>query len=147
MFLVWSRQVGSKGILIMSMQDPIADMPTRIRNGQVRSKFEVQMPASSKKTAVARVLKEEGYISDFRLEGEAPKEQLVLALKYYQGEPVIEKIQRVSRPGLRVYRNKDNLPSIIGGLGVAVISTSKGMMSDRQARNLGIGGEVICAVY
>ena len=131
----------------MSMQDPIADMLTRIRNGQNRSKFEVQMPASSKKTAVARVLKDEGYIADFRLEGESPKEQLVLGLKYYQGDPVIEKIQRVSRPGLRVYRDKDNLPSVIGGLGVAIISTSRGMMSDRQARESGIGGEVICAVY
>ena len=131
----------------MSMQDPIADMLTRIRNAQARSKFEVQMPASSKKTAVARVLKDEGYIADFRLEGESPKEQLVLGLKYYQGDPVIEKIQRVSRPGLRVYRDKDNLPSVIGGLGVAIISTSRGMMSDRQARDSGIGGEVICAVY
>ena len=131
----------------MSMQDPIADMLTRIRNAQARSKFEVQMPASSKKTAVARVLKDEGYIADFRLEGESPKEQLVLGLKYYQGDPVIEKIQRVSRPGLRVYRDKDNLPSVIGGLGVAIISTSRGMMSDRQARYSGIGGEVICAVY
>ena len=131
----------------MSMQDPVADMLTRIRNGQARSKLEVRMPASSKKAAVAKVLEEEGYISGFRLEGESPKEEIVLGLKYYQGEPVIEKIERVSRPGLRVYRNKDNLPSVIGGLGVAVISTSKGMMSDRQARESGIGGEVICAVY
>lgn len=131
----------------MSMQDPISDMLTRIRNGQERAKREVSMPASTKKAAVAEVLKSEGYISDFRVEEDGTHPQLRIELKYYQGKPVIERIRRVSRPGLRVYRSKDELPSVVGGLGVAIISTSKGLMSDREARAQGIGGEVVCSVY
>lgn len=131
----------------MSMQDPISDMLTRIRNGQERAKREVSMPASSKKAAIAEVLKKEGYISDYRVDTDGAKPQLCIELKYYQGKPVIEKIQRVSRPGLRVYRATGELPSVVGGLGVAIVSTSKGLMSDREARSQGIGGEVICSVY
>lgn len=131
----------------MSMQDPIADMLTRLRNGQARAKREVSMPASGKKVAVAAVLKNEGYISDFRTEGDGAKRELKVELKYFEGKPVIEKIERVSRPGLRIYRGNDELPTVVGGLGVAIISTSKGLMSDRQARAEGIGGEVICSVY
>ena len=131
----------------MSMQDPISDMLTRLRNAQARAKREVAMPASGKKTAIAEVLKSEGYISDYRVEGEGTKRSLVVELKYYEGQPVIEKIERVSRPGLRIYRNKDELPTVIGGLGVAIISTSRGLMSDREARAQGVGGEVICSVY
>lgn len=131
----------------MSMQDPISDMLTRLRNAQARAKREVTMPASRGKAAIAEVLKKEGYIADCRIEGEEPKRQLTIELKYYQGKPVIERIQRVSRPGLRVYRAKDELPTVVGGLGVAIVSTSKGLMSDRDARAQGIGGEVICSVY
>lgn len=131
----------------MSMQDPISDMLTRLRNAQARAKREVTMPASSGKAAIAEVLKKEGYILDFRIEGDEPKRQLTIELKYYQGKPVIERIKRVSRPGLRVYRAKDELPTVVGGLGVAIVSTSKGLMSDRDARAQGIGGEVICSVY
>lgn len=131
----------------MSMQDPISDMLTRIRNGQERAKREVSMPASRKKAAIAEVLEKEGYIAGFRVDAEGPKPQLHVELKYYEGKPVIEKIERVSRPGLRVYRGGDKLPSVVGGLGVAIISTSKGLMSDREARAQGIGGEVVCAVY
>jgi small subunit ribosomal protein S8 len=131
----------------MSMQDPIADMLTRLRNGQARAKREVAMPASAKKTAIAAVLKSEGFVENYRTEGEGVKKQLVVELKYYQGKPVIERIKRVSRPGLRVYRTNDKLPTVVGGLGVAIISTSRGLMSDRQARAQGIGGEVICSIY
>ncbi|MGE0482928.1 MAG: 30S ribosomal protein S8 [Gammaproteobacteria bacterium] len=131
----------------MSMQDPIGDMLTRLRNAQARSKREAVMPASGKKAAIAEVLKNEGYIVDYRLDGEGATRTLTVELKYYRGKPVIERIQRVSRPGLRVYRSKDELPSIVGGLGVAIVSTSKGLMSDREARAQGIGGEVICSVY
>jgi small subunit ribosomal protein S8 len=131
----------------MSMQDPISDMLTRIRNGQERAKREVSMPASTKKAAIAEVLKKEGYITDYRIEGDAPKKELKVELKYFQGKPVIEHVERVSRPGLRIYRRKDELPSVVAGLGVAIISTSKGLMSDREARAQGIGGEVICSVY
>ena len=131
----------------MSMQDPISDMLTRVRNAQERSKREVVMPASGKKAAIAEVLKQEGYITDYRVEGEGAGRALRIELKYYRGKPVIERIVRVSRPGLRVYRTKDELPSIVGGLGVAIVSTSKGLMSDREARAHGIGGEVICSVY
>ena len=131
----------------MSMQDPISDMLTRVRNAQARAKREVTMPASRKKAAIAEVLKNEGYVVGYRLEGEGSTQQLVIELKYYQGKPVIENIKRVSRPGLRVYRSKDELPTIVGGLGVAIVSTSKGLMSDRQARAEGIGGEVVCSVY
>ena len=130
----------------MSMQDPIADMLTRLRNGQARAKREVLMPASTKKAAIAEVLKNEGYIIDYRVDGDGVQKELKVELKYYQGKPVIEKIERVSRPGLRVYRAKGELPTVVGGLGVAIISTSKGLMSDRQARAEGIGGEVICSV-
>jgi len=131
----------------MSMQDPISDMLTRVRNAQERAKREVVMPASGKKAAIAEVLKNEGFITDYRVEGEGAQRALRIELKYYQGRPVIERIQRVSRPGLRVYRSKDELPSVVGGLGVAIVSTSKGLMSDREARAQGIGGEVICSVY
>ncbi|MEQ8231443.1 MAG: 30S ribosomal protein S8 [Gammaproteobacteria bacterium] len=131
----------------MSMQDPISDMLTRVRNAQERSKREVVMPASGKKAAIAEVLKKEGYIIDYRVDGDGAARELRIQLKYYQGRPVIERIQRVSRPGLRVYRTKDELPSVVGGLGVAIISTSKGLMSDREARAQGIGGEVVCSVY
>jgi small subunit ribosomal protein S8 len=131
----------------MSMQDPISDMLTRVRNAQERAKREVVMPASGKKAAIAEVLKKEGYITDYRLEGEGAKRELRIELKYYQGRPVIERIERVSRPGLRVYRAKGELPAVVGGLGVAIVSTSKGLMSDREARAQGIGGEVICSVY
>jgi len=131
----------------MSMQDPIADMLTRIRNAQARVKREVVIPASKRKAAIAEVLKSEGYIADYRVnEGEGHPE-LVVELRYYDGRPVIEKIQRVSRPGLRVYRGSEELPRIVGGLGIAIVSTSRGLMTDRAARALGIGGEVICSVY
>ncbi len=131
----------------MSMQDPIADMLTRIRNAQARAKREVLMPASKRKAAIAAVLKSEGYIADYRLAEGAGHPQMVIELKYYNGRPVIEKIQRVSRPGLRAYRTSDELPKIVGGLGVAIVSTSRGLMTDRAARAQGIGGEVICSVY
>lgn len=131
----------------MSMQDPIADMLTRLRNGQARAKREVAMPASGKKTAIAEVLKNEGYIVGYHVDGEGASRQLKVELKYYQGKPVIERIKRISRPGLRVYRTNDKLPTVVGGLGVAIISTSRGLMSDRQARAQGIGGEVLCSVY
>lgn len=131
----------------MSMQDPIADMLTRIRNAQARAKRDVLIPASQRKAAIAEVLKNEGYILDYRIiEGEGHP-QISIELKYYDGKPVIEKIQRVSRPGLRVYRGRDDLPRVVGGLGVAIVSTSRGLMTDRAARALGIGGEVICSVY
>jgi len=131
----------------MSMQDPIADMLTRIRNAQARAKREVSIPASRRKAAIAEVLKSEGYIADYRVnEGEGHPE-LVVELRYYDGRPVIEKIQRVSRPGLRVYRGCEELPRFVGGLGIAIVSTSRGLMTDRAARAQGIGGEVICSVY
>ena len=131
----------------MTMQDPIADMFTRIRNAQARDRKVVSMPASKLKAAVAQVLKDEGYIGDFRtLEGEGHP-QMEIDLKYYQGKPVIERIQRSSRPGLRIYRGKDALPTVVGGLGIAIVSTSKGLMTDREARAQGIGGEVLCSVY
>ena len=130
----------------MSMTDPIADMLTRIRNGQKARKVSVSMPASSAKEAVARVLKEEGYITDFASAGEGAAKTLSVELKYFEGVPVIERIERASRPGLRVYRGKEELPKVLGGLGVAIVSTSAGVMSDRQAREKGIGGEVLCIV-
>ncbi len=130
----------------MSMTDPIADLLTRIRNGQRARKTAVTMPSSTAKVAVARVLKDEGYIGDYRVSEDGAKASLEIDLKYFEGEPVIEKIRRVSKPGLRVYRGKDELPTVIGGLGVAIVSTSKGVMSDRQARSDGVGGEVICIV-
>lgn len=131
----------------MSMQDPIGDMLTRIRNAQARAKREVAMPASKRKSAIAEVLKKEGYIVDYKVDGEGAAKELRIELKYFRGKPVIERVWRVSRPGLRIYKTKDQLPSIIGGLGVAIVSTSKGLMSDREARAQGIGGEIICSVY
>jgi small subunit ribosomal protein S8 len=128
------------------MTDPIADLLTRIRNGQSSGKTEVNVPASKVKLAIAKVLKDEGYIEDFastQLEG---KPMLAVQLKYYQGRPVIDRLERISRPGLRVYKGKDELPSILGGLGIAIVSTSQGVMSDRQARAAGHGGEVLCIV-
>jgi small subunit ribosomal protein S8 len=128
------------------MTDPVSDMLTRIRNGQKARKVSVTMPASKAKTAVARVLKDEGYIADFSTGADGGKEALTVELKYFEGKPVIERIQRVSKPGLRIYRGKDEVPKVLGGLGVAIVSTSAGVMSDRQAREKGIGGEVLCVV-
>ncbi|MBK1703225.1 30S ribosomal protein S8 [Halochromatium glycolicum] len=131
----------------MSMSDPIADMLTRIRNGQARGKITISMPLSKKKRAVADLLKDEGYIADASVEDdENGKPQLILKLKYYRGRPVIEHLKRVSRPGLRIYRGKDELPRVWAGLGVAIVSTSKGLMSDRAARQAGHGGEIIAYV-
>ena len=130
----------------MSMTDPIADMLTRIRNGLAASKVEVSMPASKLKKAVAEVLKSEGYISDYSLQDIDGKPVLSVVLKYYEGQPVIDVIKRVSRPGLRVYKGNDELPKVRDGLGVAIISTSTGLMSDRAARKAGHGGEVLCYV-
>jgi small subunit ribosomal protein S8 len=128
------------------MTDPIADLLTRIRNGQAANKVEVSMPSSKLKCAIANVLKEEGYISDFATSDEDGKAILTVTLKYHNGTPVIETIKRSSRPGLRLYRGKDEIPSIQNGLGVAIVSTSKGVMSDRQARAAGEGGEILCVV-
>jgi small subunit ribosomal protein S8 len=128
------------------MTDPIADMLTRIRNAQKARKVNVSMPSSTSKQAVARVLKDEGYIADFSVANEGTKSSLTVELKYFEGAPVIERVRRVSKPGLRVYRGKDELPKVLGGLGIAIVSTSAGVMSDRQAREQGIGGEVICIV-
>ena len=130
----------------MTMTDPISDMLTRIRNGQKARKVSVSMPASNAKEAVARVLKDEGYITDYSVAGEGASKALNVELKYFEGVPVIESIQRASRPGLRIYRGKEKLPQVLGGLGVAIVSTSAGVMSDREAREKGIGGEVICIV-
>jgi small subunit ribosomal protein S8 len=128
------------------MSDPIADMLTRIRNAQSTNKASVTMPASKLKGAIAGVLKDEGYIDDFAVRENEGKPLLDISLKYYAGRPVIEKIERVSRPGLRVYRGNDNIPQVMNGLGVAIVSTSKGVMTDRKARAAGIGGEVLCVV-
>ncbi len=130
----------------MSMNDPVADMLTRIRNAQATEKATVSMPSSRLKLAIAGVLKEEGYITDFSVDGGGKKPQLTITLKYYQGQPVIEQIKRVSRPGLRAYRGASDLPRVNNGLGVAIVSTSNGVMTDRAARAAGIGGEVICIV-
>ncbi len=130
----------------MSMQDTLADMLTRIRNGHMAEKSAVTMPASKLKASVAAVLKEEGYIADFAVEGEG-KPVMTVELKYFEGKPVIESIQRVSRPSLRVYKGASDLPKVSGGLGVAIVSTSRGVMTDRAARAAGIGGEVICTVF
>ena len=129
----------------MSLQDPIADMLTRVRNAQKANKVSVRMPASKQKARIAAVLTDEGYISDFKVSDDT-RQQLVIDLKYYQGKPVIEDLRRISRPGLRIFKSKDDLPSINGGLGIAIISTSKGVMTDAQARAAGHGGEVICSV-
>ena len=130
----------------MSMTDPIADFLTRIRNGQLSGKAEIAAPASRIKLALAKVLKDEGYIEDFAVDGDSTKPTVKVRLKYYQGRPVIDRLERVSRPGLRVYKAKDELPKILGGMGVAIISTSKGVMTDREARASGHGGEVLCIV-
>ena len=131
----------------MSMQDPIADMLTRIRNAQARGKATVAMPSSTKKVAIVRVLKDEGYVGDFKVSAPEGKPVLEVALKYHDGKPVISEIHRVSRSGLRRYSGKDDLPRVRAGLGVAIISTSKGVMTDRAARAAGVGGEVICTVF
>ncbi len=130
----------------MSMTDPVADMLTRIRNAQAANKINVSMPASKTKKAIASVLLEEGYISGFAISKDA-KPELQVQLKYYQGKPVIEMLKRVSRPGLRIYKPKDELPKVRGGLGIAIISTSKGLMTDRAARSAGHGGEILCYVF
>jgi small subunit ribosomal protein S8 len=127
----------------MSMSDPIADMFTRIRNAQRVDKQTVVMPSSKIKVAIAAVLKDEGYIDGFQVKGEEGKPQLEVQLKYYAGRPVIERIERVSRPGLRIYKGRDSLPQVLNGLGVAIVTTSKGVMTDRRARQSGLGGEVI----
>ena len=131
----------------MSMQDPLSDMLTRVRNAQLAGKTSVDMPGSKLKAAVAKVLKDEGYIADFALTDLAGKARLSIELKYYQGKPVIAEIDRVSRPGLRRYSAKDELPSVRAGLGVAIVSTSKGVMTDRAARAAGVGGEILCTVF
>lgn len=130
----------------MSMTDPIADMLTRIRNGQQAGHAQVSMPSSKIKAGIAKVLKDEGYITDYAVQDEDGKPQLTITLKYYQGEPVIVRLERYSRPGLRQYRGKNELPRVLGGLGIAIVSTSRGIMSDRAARAAGQGGEVICLV-
>jgi small subunit ribosomal protein S8 len=127
----------------MSMSDPIADMFTRIRNAQRVEKESVSMPSSKLKVAIAQVLKDEGYIDGFAIKGEGVRNELEVQLKYYAGRPVIERIERVSRPGLRVYRGRDALPQVMNGLGVAIVTTPKGVMTDRHARATGVGGEVI----
>jgi small subunit ribosomal protein S8 len=128
------------------MSDPIADMLVRIRNAQMVGHTEVAMPASKLKGAIAQVLKDEGYIEDFALRDDGVKKQLRIGLKYYAGRPVIERLERVSKPGLRVYRGRDDIPRIMNGLGVAILSTSRGVMTDRKARADGVGGEVLCIV-
>lgn len=130
----------------MSMSDPIADMLTRIRNAQMVEKASVSMPASKLKTAIAQVLKDEGYIDGFQIKEQGGKKELEIALKYYAGRPVIERIERVSRPGLRVYRGAKEIPQVMNGLGVAIVTTPKGVMTDRKARAAGVGGEVLCYV-
>jgi small subunit ribosomal protein S8 len=130
----------------MSMTDPIADMLTRIRNAQMTERAIVAMPASKVKVAIARVLKDEGYIEGFKVSGEEVKPQLEIALRYYAGKPVIEKIERISKPGLRIYKSKDDIPRVMNGLGIAIVSTSHGVMTDRKARATGVGGEVLCIV-
>lgn len=130
----------------MSMQDPLADMLTRIRNAQMAEHASVAMPSSKIKVAVAQVLKDEGFIADFNVTGEV-KAELVIELKYFEGRPVIESLKRASRPGLRSYAGKEALPKVNGGLGIAIVSTNKGVMTDRAARAAGVGGEVLCTVF
>lgn len=131
----------------MSMQDTLADMFTRIRNAQMAAKTDVTMPSSKMKVAIANVLKEEGFVMDFSVSEDAVKPELNIALKYFEGKPVIEEIKRASRPGLRLFKGKDELPKVRGGLGVSIISTSKGVMTDKAALAAGVGGEVICTVF
>ena len=130
----------------MGMTDPIADMLTRIRNAQMIGQIEVKMPASKLKAAIAHVLKDEGYIEDFAMRDDGPHKELRIGLKYYAGRPVIEKIERVSKPGLRIYKQKHDIPRVMNGLGIAIVSTSQGVMTDRKARATGVGGEVLCIV-
>jgi len=130
----------------MSMTDPIADMLTRIRNGQMSEKLGVTMPSSKLKEAIAQVLKDEGYIENYVVRKNGAKAELDIELKYYAGRPVIERIERVSRPGLRIYRGTQELPRVMNGLGVAIVSTPKGVMTDRKARSVNVGGEVLCIV-
>jgi small subunit ribosomal protein S8 len=130
----------------MSMSDPIADMLTRIRNAQASEKVSVSIPSSKLKLAIAAVLKDEGYIEDFRVSAEGPKSTLEIGLRYYSGRPVIEKIERISRPGLRIYKASRDIPEVMNGLGIAIVSTSRGVMTDRKARATGVGGEVLCIV-
>jgi len=130
----------------MSMTDPVADMLTRIRNGQSAGKKSIRQPSSKLKVSIAKVLKDEGYITDFSTETTGSHTEMTIELKYYKGVPVIESIKRVSRPGLRIYKSKDELPKVLGGLGIAIVSTSIGVMTDRAARAIGHGGEVICTV-
>ena len=130
----------------MSMSDPIADLLTRIRNAQIVSKATVSVPSSKVKIAIAQVLKEEGYVDGFEVKTEDGKSELVITLKYYAGRPVIERIERVSRPGLRVYKGSNAIPQVQNGLGVAIVTTPKGVMTDRKARATGVGGEVLCYV-
>lgn len=130
----------------MSMTDPIADMLTRIRNAQLSEKVSVTMPSSKLKISIAKVLKDEGYVDGFTIKGEAKKPELEITLRYYAGRPVIEKLERISTPGLRIYRGKESLPKVMNGLGIAIVSTSRGVMTDRHARAAGIGGEVLCVV-
>jgi small subunit ribosomal protein S8 len=130
----------------MSMTDPIADMLTRIRNAQMVGQVDVGMPCSKLKMSIAQVLKDEGYIEDFAVRELEGKKELRIGLRYYAGKPVIERLERVSKPGLRVYKGRDHLPRVMNGLGVAIVSTSQGVMTDRKARATGVGGEVICIV-
>ena len=130
----------------MSMTDPIADLLTRIRNGQSARKAEITMASSKVKTAIVRVLKDEGYVTDFRIANDGGKALLTIGLKYFDGKPVIDRLERVSRPGLRIYRGKDELPKVLGGMGTVIVSTPKGVMTDKQARSIGQGGEVLCIV-
>ena len=130
----------------MSMSDPIADLLTRIRNAQTVEKASVSMPSSKLKVAIAQVLKDEGYIDGYAVRGEEAKPQLEISLKYYAGRPVIERLERVSRPGLRIYKGRNDIPQVMNGLGVAIVTTPKGVMTDRKARQAGIGGEVLCYV-
>jgi len=130
----------------MSLQDPIADMLTRIRNGQARSKREVVMPSSKLKVAVASTLKDEGYVIDYKVNEENKKKTLTIELKYYEGKPVIETLQRYSKPSLRRYRSKSEMPRVLGGLGIAIVSTPNGVMTDESAKKQGVGGEVLCIV-
>jgi len=130
----------------MSMTDPVADLLTRIRNGQSAGKPHISLDSSKIKTAIARVLKDEGFVADFHIASDAGKPKLTIDLKYFEGRPVIDRLERVSRPGLRIYRSKDDLPKVLGGMGTVIVSTPHGVMTDRQARAIGQGGEVLCIV-
>jgi small subunit ribosomal protein S8 len=147
MFQDYRRQAGDfRRLHIMSMQDPISDMLTRIRNGQMARLREVNMPSSKQKIAISKVLKEEGYVNDYKIEEKEGKSTLTIDLKYFQRKPVVDSIKRISRPGLRIYRRSKELPKVKGGLGIAIISTSKGLLTDSAARSANLGGEVICYV-